>query len=84
MKEGKLGGISLSECSAETIRRAAKIHKIAAVEVEFSMFSTDILENGVAKACAELNIPVVAYSPFSRGFLTGRIKKQSDIPEGYA
>ena len=48
------------------------------------MFSTDILENGVAKACAELGIPVVAYSPFSRGFLTGRIKKQSDIPEGYA
>jgi len=46
------------------------------------MFSTDILENGVAKACAELNIPVVAYSPFSRGFLTGRIKKREDIPEG--
>lgn len=68
IKEGKLGGISLSECSADSIRRAAKIHNIGAVEVEFSMFSLDILENGVTKACAELDIPVIAYSPLRRGF----------------
>lgn len=69
VKEGKIGGISLSECSADTIRRAAKVHKIAAVEVEFSLWATDILENGIAKACAELDIPIVAYSPLGRGFL---------------
>ncbi len=69
VKEGKIGGISLSECSADTIRRAAKVHKIAAVEVEFSLWATDIVENGIAKACAELDIPIVAYSPLGRGFL---------------
>jgi pyridoxine 4-dehydrogenase len=69
VKAGKLGGISLSEASAKTIRRAAKVHKISAVEVEFSLWSTDILDNGVAQACAELDIPIIAYSPLGRGFL---------------
>lgn len=86
IKEGKLGGISLSECSADSIRRAAKVHKISAVEVgynmsdgtgtmanrfkvEVSLWSTDIFDNGVAQACAELDIPIVAYSPLGRGFL---------------
>jgi pyridoxine 4-dehydrogenase len=69
VKAGKIGGISLSEVNAQTIRRAAKVAKISAVEVEFSLWSTDILYNGVAEACAELNIPVVAYSPIGRGFL---------------
>lgn len=82
VKAGKLGGISLSECSEDTIRRAAKEVTVSAVEVEFSLWSTEILENGVAKACAELDIPIVAYSPLGRGFLTGEIKKLEDIPEG--
>lgn len=69
VKAGKVGGISLSEVSAKTIRRAARVHKIAAVEVEFSLWSTHILENGVAQACAELDIPIIAYSPLGRGFL---------------
>lgn len=79
VKSGKLGGISLSEVGANSIRKAASVHKIAAVEVEFSLFCTDILDNGVAKACAELNIPIVAYSPLGRGFLTGRYRKHSDL-----
>ncbi|KAF2214769.1 hypothetical protein CERZMDRAFT_66017 [Cercospora zeae-maydis SCOH1-5] len=82
VKAGKLGGISLSECSASSIRRAAKVAKIDAVEVEFSLWATEILENGVAETCAELDIPIVAYSPLGRGFLTGEIKKPDDIPEG--
>jgi pyridoxine 4-dehydrogenase len=69
VKAGKIGGISLSEVSANTIRRAAKVAKISAVEVEFSMFSTDILANGIAEACAEHDIPIIAYSPIGRGFL---------------
>lgn len=69
VKAGKLGGISLSEVSAASIRKAAKVHPISAVEVEFSLWSTDILENGVAATCAELGIPIVAYSPLGRGFL---------------
>jgi pyridoxine 4-dehydrogenase len=69
VKAGKLGGISLSEVNATTIRKAAKVHKIAAVEVEFSLFSTEMLENGVAAACKENDIIVIAYSPLGRGFL---------------
>ncbi|KAF1837594.1 Aldo/keto reductase [Decorospora gaudefroyi] len=82
VKAGKLGGISLSEVSADSIRKAHGVHPISAVEVEFSLWSTDILENGVAATCAELGIPIVAYSPLGRGFLAGRYKKHSDIEEG--
>ena len=79
---GKIGGIALSEASANSIRRAAKIIKVEGVEVEFSLWSTEILTNGVAKACAELDIPIIAYSPLGRGFLTGQIKKLEDMEEG--
>ncbi|KAL2067122.1 hypothetical protein VTL71DRAFT_1546 [Oculimacula yallundae] len=82
VKAGKIGGIALSEVSAATIRRAAKVTKIVAVEVELSLFNTNILSNGVAEACAENNVPVVAYSPLGWGFLTGEIKSPEDIPEG--
>lgn len=69
VKSGKIGGISLSECSAQTIRRANKVHRISAVEVEFSLWATEISTNGVAQTCAELDIPIIAYSPLGRGFL---------------
>ncbi|KAJ5698533.1 pyridoxal reductase (AKR8) [Penicillium macrosclerotiorum] len=82
VKEGKIGGIGLSEVDAETIRKAHKVHPIAAVEVEMSLWSTDILENDIAKTCAELNIPVVAYSPLGRGVLAGAVTSLQDIPEG--
>ncbi|KAL5357034.1 NADP-dependent oxidoreductase domain-containing protein [Aspergillus floccosus] len=81
-KEGKIGGIGLSEVDAETIRRAHKVHPIAAVEVELSLFDTTILKNDVAKTCAELNIPVVAYSPLGRGVLAGAFTSASEIPDG--
>ena len=79
VKAGKIRGIGLSEVSAATIRRAASVHPIAAVEVEFSLFSTDIQTNDVASTCAELGIPIVAYSPLGRGFLTGQIKPQGEL-----
>lgn len=69
IQNGTLGGISLSECSAKTIRRASKVHRISAVEVEFSLWATEILDNGIAQACAELDIPIIAYCPLGRGFL---------------
>ncbi|PSN73032.1 Aldo/keto reductase [Corynespora cassiicola Philippines] len=81
VKEGKLGGISLSEVGANTIRKAHSVHPISAVEVEVSLWSTDIFENGVFETCGELGIPIVAYSPLGRGFLTGQFKKPSDIPK---
>lgn len=82
VKAGKIGGIGLSEASAATIRRAHAVHPIAAVEVEFSLWATEILQNGVATTCAELGIPIVAYSPLGRGFLTGGIRSIDDIPDG--
>ncbi|KAA8652118.1 hypothetical protein EYZ11_005340 [Aspergillus tanneri] len=82
VKEGKIGGIGLSEVDAETIRRAHKVHPIAAVEVELSLWDISILQNDVAKVCAELNIPVVGYSPLGRGVLVGAFTKVSEIPEG--
>lgn len=81
VKAGKLGGISLSECSADTIRRASKVAKISAVEVEYSLWATEIQDNGVLKTCGELGIPIVAYSPLGRGFLTGQVKSRADLPE---
>lgn len=81
VQAGKIGGIGLSETSASTIRRAAAIHPIAAVEVEFSLFSTDILTNDVASTCAELGIPIISYSPLGRGFLTGQIKSFDELTD---
>lgn len=69
VKAGKLGGISLSEVNASSIRRAHKVHPIAAVEVEISLWTTGPLENGILETCGELGIPVIAYSPLGRGFL---------------
>jgi len=82
VKSGKISGIGLSEASAKTIRAAHAVHPIAGVEVEVSLWATEIWENGVADACRELGIPVIAYSPLGRGFLTGEIKSIDDIPEG--
>ena len=83
VQEGKIGGIGLSEVKASTIRRAAAVVPIAAVEVELSLWSTDILHNGVAATCGELNIPIVAYSPLSRGALAGdAIRSNAEIPVG--
>ena len=71
VEEGKIGGVGLSEVKAETIRRAHKVYPITLVEVELSLWTTDILRNGIAETCAELGIPIVAYAPLSRGALTG-------------
>ena len=71
----------MTEVKAETIRRAHKVHPITCVEVELSLWATDILENDIATTCGELGIPIVAYSPLGRGFLTGEVKSLDDIPQ---
>lgn len=82
VKAGKIGGISLSEVGAATIQKAVKVTKIVAIEVELSLWSLDILSNGIAAAAAEHNIPIVAYSPLGRGMLTGEFRSRDDIPDG--
>lgn len=79
VKAGKIGGIGLSEVTAEQIKQLAALHPIAAVEVELSLHTPDILMNGVASTCADLNIPVVAYSPLGRGLLLAQITKPEDL-----
>jgi pyridoxine 4-dehydrogenase len=78
---GKVGAICLSEVSAESIRRAAKVAPISAVEIEFSLWSREAEINGVFEVCKEMGIPVIAYSPIGRGFLSGEIKSLADIPK---
>lgn len=80
IQAGKLGGIALSEVRAETIHEAVRYVQPVAVEAELSLFSTEVLDNGVAAACAQYGIPIVAYSPLGRGMLTGQIKSIDDIP----
>ena len=58
--QGKIGGVALCEVGAETIREAAKITKIVAVEVELSLYTTEPLTNGIAEACFDLDIPIIA------------------------
>ncbi|KAK0254191.1 hypothetical protein LTR35_018265 [Friedmanniomyces endolithicus] len=62
-----------------TVRRAVKVHRIEAVEVELSLFETGVLTKGVAEACKELSIPIIAYSPLGRGFLTNQLRKFEDL-----
>ncbi|GES74885.1 aldo/keto reductase [Rhizophagus clarus] len=79
VKEGKVKYIGLSECSADTLRRAYKVHPIAAVQMEYSPWTLDIETNGIMEACRELGVTIVAYSPLGRGFLTGKYKSIDDF-----
>ena len=79
VKEGKIRYIGLSEASPATLRRAAKVHPIAALQTEYSLWSRDP-EREILATCRELGIGFVAYSPLGRGFLTGQFRKFEDLP----
>ena len=76
---GKVRALGLSEAGPETIRRAAKVHPIAALQSEYSLWTRDVERNGVLATCRELGITFVPYSPLGRGFLTGAIQKVDDL-----
>jgi aryl-alcohol dehydrogenase-like predicted oxidoreductase len=80
VKEGKVRHLGLSEAGPQTLRRASKVHPIAAVQTEYSLWSREP-EDGVLQACRELGIGFVAYSPLGRGFLTGQIKRYEDLAQ---
>ncbi len=77
---GKVRYLGLSEAGPETIRRAHKTHPISALQTEFSLWSREP-EDGLLALTRELGIGFVAYSPLGRGFLTGQIKKESDLEQ---
>jgi len=78
VKAGKVRFLGLSEAAPATIRRAAKVHPIAALQTEYSLWTRDA-ETEVIPTCRELGISFVAYSPLGRGFLTGQIKSEADL-----
>lgn len=83
-KEGKIRYLGLSECSADTLRRAHAVHPIAAAQMEYSPFALEIesSQTDFLKTARELGVKIIAYSPLGRGFLTNTIKSRADFDEG--
>ncbi|MDP4557189.1 aldo/keto reductase [Halomonas meridiana] len=81
VQSGKIARIGLCEVSAETLRRAHKVHPITAVQTEYSLWSREV-ENAVLPTCRELGIGFVPYSPLGRGFLTGRFQSTTELDSG--
>lgn len=81
--EGKIRYLGLSECSADTLRRAHKVHPIAAAQMEFSPFALEIEaeQTKFLQTARELGVNIVAYSPLGRGFLTGTLKSRADLDD---
>ncbi|HEV2816995.1 MAG TPA: aldo/keto reductase [Allosphingosinicella sp.] len=79
VKEGKVRHLGLSEAGPETIRRAAAVHPIAALQSEYSLWERDV-EEEILPVCRALGIGFVPYSPLGRGFLTGQIRSKADLP----
>jgi aryl-alcohol dehydrogenase-like predicted oxidoreductase len=79
VKAGKVRHLGLSEAAPATIRRAAAVHPIAALQTEYSLWSREP-EDEILPTCRELGIGFVAYSPLGRGFLTGAFKTPEDLP----
>jgi len=78
VKAGKVRHLGLSEASAATLRRAAAVHPIAALQTEYSLWTRDV-EAEILPVCRELGIGFVPYSPLGRGFLTGAIRHADDL-----
>jgi aryl-alcohol dehydrogenase-like predicted oxidoreductase len=79
VKAGKVRYLGLSEAGLETIKRADKVHKITALQSEYSLWERG-LESTIIPLLKELNIGLVPFSPVGRGFLTGTIKTFDDLP----
>ena len=79
VKEGKIRHIALSEAGPATLRRAAAVHPITALQSEYSLWERDV-EDDILVTCRELGIGFVPYSPLGRGFLTGSISSLDDLP----
>jgi len=83
VRAGKVRHLGLSEASAQTISRAHKVHPIAALQTEYSLWTRDP-EDEILPTTRELGLGFVAYSPLGRGFLTGQIKRFEDFaPDDY-
>ena len=77
-EQGKIKFLGLSEAAPDTIRRAVKVHPIAALQTEYSLWTRDV-EKEILSVCRDNGITLVAYSPLGRGFLASRFKSDSDF-----
>ena len=78
VRQGKVRFLGVSEAAPATLRRAAAVHPLAALQTEYSLWSRDP-ENELRAVCRELEIGFVAYSPLGRGFLTGQVRHPDEL-----
>lgn len=83
VEAGKIRYVGLSECSPDTLRRACKVHPIAALQIEYSLWWREP-ERVYLPVCRELGVAIVAYSPLGRGFLAGNFRSLDDLPDNDA
>ena len=81
VQAGKVRWLGMSEAAPATIHRAVKVHPIAALQTEYSLWTRDV-EAEILPTCRELGIGFVPYSPLGRGFLSGKIKTAGDLAQG--
>ena len=80
VKEGKTRFISLSECSAESLKRGNAVHPLASLQMEYSLFSRDVEEQGQIDACKELGVAMMAYAVLGRGMLSAQVSEVEEMP----
>jgi aryl-alcohol dehydrogenase-like predicted oxidoreductase len=79
VKEGKTRFISVSECSAHSLRRGSAVHPLAALQMEYSLFSRDAEEQGQIDACKELGVAMMVYAVLGRGMLSAQVPKMEEL-----
>ena len=79
VKEGKTRFISLSECSALSLRRGSVVHPLVSLQMEYSLFSRDAEEQGQIDACKELGMTIMAYAVLGRGMLSAQAPKVEEM-----
>jgi aryl-alcohol dehydrogenase-like predicted oxidoreductase len=79
VREGKTRFISLSECSAESLRRGSAVHPLASLQMEYSLFSRDAEEQSQIDACRELGMAMMAYAVLGRGMLSAEVPKVEEL-----
>jgi aryl-alcohol dehydrogenase-like predicted oxidoreductase len=79
VSEGKTRFISLSECSAESLRRGSAVHPLVSLQMEYSLFSRDAEEQGQLRACNELGMAMMAYAVLGRGLLSNQVPKAEEL-----
>src|SRR5215475_13903460 len=79
VREGKARFISLSECSAQSLRRGSAVHPLASLQMEYSLFSRDAEEQGQIDACKELGMAMMAYAVLGRGMLSAQVPKAEEL-----